>query len=112
MNKKTVFHESWLKKSDYSAWLGKHVSKHKAQCKICLKERIFSRETCGVEALKSHAGGAKHESKLKAREHHTCFHHYCIYVFVHASIMRAHTSDKYNTISLLDFSHFVFRGIQ
>ena len=32
----------------------------------------------GVGALKSHAGGAKHESKLKAREHHTCFHYYCI----------------------------------
>ena len=30
MSKKTVFYESWLKDSDYSAWLGKHASKHKA----------------------------------------------------------------------------------
>ena len=36
------------------------------------------------------------------------------FVFVYASITRAHTSDRYNTVlvSLLDFSHFVLGYFQ
>ena len=73
---KTVFHESWLKDSDYSAWLGKHARKHKVRCKICPKDTELG--NMGVGSLKSNAGGAKHESKIMARERHPFFHYYCI----------------------------------
>ena len=110
MSKKRVFYESWLKDYDYSAWLEKHASKHKVRCKICPKDI----ELGNIGALKSPAGGAKHKSKLKARECHTFFHYSTIivFVFVSASITRAHTSDRYNTVSLLDFSHFVLGYFQ
>ena len=86
MSKKTVFHESWLKDPDYSAWLGKHASKNKARSKICPKDI----ELGNMGALKSPAGGAKHESKLKARECHTFFPlllHLCLYM----QALRVHT---------------------
>ena len=65
----------------------------------------------GVRALKSHAGGAKYE--LKSNQDSVIpFSIIIAFVIVCASITRAHTSDRYNAISLLDLNHFVLGYVQ
>ena len=66
MSKKTVFNDTWLTKLEYSAWLGKHASKYMARCTVCPKD--FELGNMGRRALTSHAGGAKHKSKLQAKK--------------------------------------------
>ena len=65
----------------------------------------------GVRALESHADGAKHELKIN-QESVIPFSIIIAFVFVCARITRAHTSDRYNTISFLDLSHFVLGYFQ
>ena len=86
----TVFHESWLKDSDYAAWLGKHGGKGSQVSRRWSKARI---ETQG-----------KRVSYLFPLLLHLCLYVQALCV---TACTRAHTSDRYN-ISLLDFSHFVF----
>ena len=100
---------SWLKDSDYSAWLGKHASKHLVWCKICPKDIEQGNIGVGLSSLTRVEQRTNRNSK---QESVIPFSIIIAFVFVCASITRAHTSDRYNTIQLLDFSHFVFGYFQ
>ena len=60
---KSSFQNEWLVNVNYSCWVKKANDKHKAYCKICLKEFSVSRQ--GIKVLDVHAEGKGHKEKCK-----------------------------------------------
>ncbi|XP_047123731.1 uncharacterized protein LOC124806683 [Hydra vulgaris] len=61
---KTYFQEDWLQQDIYKDWLVPNAhAKTKAYCKKCKKS--FELSNMGIQAVKSHAAGKKHQSATK-----------------------------------------------
>ena len=63
---KCIFNDRWLSYSKYSAWLQWGAGVASAKCKLC--KSSFDVSNMGETALKCHAGGKKHRTRVEELE--------------------------------------------
>ena len=65
-SKQCHFHEIWLQKPEFDAWLQQTKDDSKGHCKFCRK--LFDISIMGIGAVKSHAKSKQHNQIMKHKQ--------------------------------------------